>query len=322
MATAGGDVERPMTQTLKHIGAPPPPPRRSLGRRLLNWLTWRPWLVPAVLAVVVVIAATSVAAGWPHKRGTSAIPAAETNVTDELSAFFGPTLEPRKGGGSFGLNRIDIQRSTGTPFGYFARVTYPAYSSSTRASKTSDGITVGGTQLYLQTVAAPTDHAFLRYYLRIPNGFDWVKGGKLPGLYGGTVTSGRKIPNGVNGLSTRYMWRAGGAAEVYAYLPTSKEHGTSLGRGDWHWPTGSWTCVEQEVSLNQPGRSDGSVNVWLNGKQVLAQRDLTFRTSDNLEIGGLFFSTFFGGGDKTWATPTSQSIDFADFAISDRREGC
>ncbi|WP_181449171.1 polysaccharide lyase [Nonomuraea aridisoli] len=43
--------------------------------------------------------------------------------------------------------------------------------------------------------------------------------------------NGGRIPDGTNGLSTRFMWRANGAGEVYAYLPTSREHGTSLGRG-------------------------------------------------------------------------------------------
>jgi hypothetical protein len=261
----------------------------------------------------------SVLWAWPGKHVHASNN--ESKVSAALSAFFGPGLRPRDGG-SFGLDRIDLQPSTGTPFGYYGRVTYPAFSSSVLASKTSDGITSGGSQLYLTSTAGPTDHAFLRYYLRIPSGFDWVKGGKLPGLYGGTSTSGRKIPDGANGLSTRYMWRAGGAGEVYAYLPTSKEHGTSLGRGDWHWPTDQWTCVEQEVTLNDPGRANGSVNVWLNDQQVLAQRGLTYRNSSSLQIDGLFFSTFFGGGDKTWATPVTQHADFADFEISQSHIGC
>ena len=40
------------------------------------------------------------------------------------------------------------------------------------------------------------DQARLGYYVRFQPGFDFVKGGKLPGLYGGTVTAGRHIPDG------------------------------------------------------------------------------------------------------------------------------
>ncbi len=276
------------------------------------------WARSVIGGLVIGMVLVSVVWAWPSKQIHSS---GEPNLNDQLSAFFGPGLHPRSGG-SFGIDRIDIQRSSGTPFGYFARVTYPAYSSSTRASTTSEGITVGGSQLYLRDAAGSTDHAFLRYYLRIPSGFNWVKGGKLPGLYGGTVTSGRKIPDGADGLSTRYMWRAGGAGEVYAYLPTSVQHGTSLGRGNWNWPTNQWACVEQEVTLNEPGKDNGSVNVWLNNSQVLAQRGLTFRSSPSLQIDGLFFSTFFGGGDQTWATPIQQHVDFADFEISRSHIGC
>lgn len=35
--------------------------------------------------------------------------------------------------------------------------------------------------------------------------------------------------------------------------------------------------------------------------------DLVIRTSDNIaSVGGLYFSTFFGGDDSSWATPTQQ----------------
>jgi hypothetical protein len=174
-------------------------------------------------------------------------------------------------------------------------------------------------QLYLKFANGPADRAWLRYFLRFPAGFEFVKGGKLPGLYGGSVTSGRHIPDGSNGLSTRYMWRAKGAGEVYAYLPTSEHHGTSLGRGSWHWPSGRWCLVEQQVTLNDPGRANGTVAVSLDNQLVLLQSDLTFRTTDALQIEGLFFSTFFGGGDASWASPVAQHADFAGFTAGTYR---
>jgi hypothetical protein len=41
-----------------------------------------------------------------------------------------------------------------------------------------------------------------------------------------------------------------------------------------------------------------------------------FRTVGSLRIDGLFFSTFFGGGDSSWASPVDQHADFAGFAVS------
>ncbi|GAA2306926.1 hypothetical protein OKJ48_32365 [Streptomyces kunmingensis] len=217
--------------------------------------------------------------------------------------------------GSFGLDRADVRSDGGPVPGPYLRVRYPARSASPTVARTYDR-PQGGTQLYLPLRDGPVDSLHLRYYLRFPRGFDFVKGGKLPGLYGGYATSGGHVPDGENGLSTRYMWRSEGRGEVYAYLPTSVEHGTSLGRGDWSWPVGRWACVEQAVRLNRPGRSDGSVTVLLDGRRVLHHRGLRFRTTDDLRIEGVFFSTFFGGGDPSWATPRTQHVDFAAFAVS------
>ncbi len=231
-----------------------------------------------------------------------------------LDAFFGTDLA-RQNFGSFGFTDATVLPVADSRFRTMLQVRYPADSASQRAAATSD-TPHGGTQLYLAWQSGPADEAYLRYFVRFPAGFEFVKGGKLPGLYGDRVTSGRHIPDGTNGFSTRYMWRTAGAGEVYAYLPTSVAHGTSLGRGSWVWPTGVWTEVQQHVRLNTPGRADGLVQVWLNGVLVLDETGLLFRTTPTLRIDGLFFSTFFGGGDASWATPREQSVDFAGFALA------
>jgi hypothetical protein len=216
--------------------------------------------------------------------------------------------------GSFGLDRgIVLPATEGAP-GPVLRVTYPAGSASNRAAA-EDGAANGGVQAYLRLPNGSVDQARLRYYVRFQPGFDFVKGGKLPGLYGGTVTSGGHIPNGTNGFSTRYMWRTGGAGEVYAYLPSSVDHGTSLGRGSWQFTPGQWTPIEQEVRLNSPGQADGSVTVWVNGTQVFQQSGMVYRTTRSVKIDGLFFSTFFGGGDSSWASPSDQYAEFAAFSM-------
>lgn len=251
---------------------------------------------------------------------SSAVPEKGPTLATMAGTFFGSGLVPQERG-SFGLeDRTRIIRSDDSRFPKVLRVYFPANSASNRSAE-GDGTTAGGAQLYLKLADGAADRLYLRYYVRFPEGFDFVKGGKLPGLYGGTVTSGLRIPDGTDGFSTRYMWRRDGDAEIYAYLPTSEEHGTSLGRGSWTWKTGKWTCVEQEVRLNTPGQSDGSVTVWLDGEEEQRVDSLTFRTVDSLHIEGIFFSTFFGGGDSSWASPKNQYADFAAFAISDRRIG-
>jgi hypothetical protein len=236
-----------------------------------------------------------------------------------MDDFFGSDFT-RQDFGAFGADRARLMPSGDARFPTALRVRYPADSASQLSAAESD-TEHGGAQVYVARRAGPLDEAYLRYYVRFPPGFDFVKGGKLPGLYGGRMNNGRKIPDGTNGFSTRYMWRTGGAGEVYAYLPTSVKNGTSLGRGHWTWPTGIWTQVEQHVRLNTPDHADGQVQVWLNGNLAFDQTGLTYRTTTRLKIDGLFFSTFFGGGDASWATPRDQYADFADFELATHHLG-
>ncbi|HEY9649617.1 MAG TPA: hypothetical protein V6C95_03065, partial [Coleofasciculaceae cyanobacterium] len=203
------------------------------------------------------------------------------------------------------------------PSGKFAkvlRVRYPAGSASPAVSRKYN-VPLGGTQFYSTLGITATNSLRLSYYLRFSENFDFVKGGKLPGLFGGDGASGGTIPNGTDGFSTRFMWRKNGDGEVYAYLPTSNEYGTSIGRGNWRFQPGRWYRLEQEVRLNQPGQNNGQIRVWLDGQEVLEQQGLTFRSIDQLKINGIFFSTFFGGNDTSWATPKDVYVDFANFSV-------
>ncbi|MGB7440499.1 MAG: polysaccharide lyase [Coleofasciculaceae cyanobacterium] len=217
--------------------------------------------------------------------------------------------------GEWGLqNTTELTDSSGK-FGSLLRVDYPEGSAAPSVSR-NEGAALGGAQFYADLGVPGKDSLRLSYYVRFAEDFDFVKGGKLPGLYGGTGASGGNIPDGTDGFSTRFMWRGDGDGEVYAYLPTTEKYGTSLGRGNWKFQPGTWHYLEQEINLNDPGKANGELQVLLDGKSVLDQEGLTFRTTDKLKIDGIFFSTFFGGGDSSWATPQDTHIDFADFSVS------
>lgn len=281
------------------VGRPAGSGRPRAGRR-----GFRCRIGLGVVAVVVGLAACQTTP--PEERVTGVDP----EVTPaELQQFLGNHLRYTDHG-DFGLDHARLVTTTDAPDRQLLRITYPAGSASRSA-----GGTDGGTQAYLE-LPRPADTLDLRYRLRFPTGFDFVKGGKLPGLYGGTVTGGQRIPDGTNGFSTRYMWRTGGNGEIYAYLPTSHDHGTSLGRGCWQFAPGAWTTMRQRIQLNTPGHDNGRITVWQDGHLVLDHTGLQFRTTDRLRIQGLFFSTFFGGDDTTWATPTDQHTDFAAFTLT------
>lgn len=216
--------------------------------------------------------------------------------------------------GDWGWENASAIADPSQRFSRILRVRYPAGSASPNAARTS-GAPLGGLQFYANLGIAPRDSLRLSYDVRLSENFDFVKGGKLPGLFGGTAVSGGKIPNGTNGFSSRFMWRKLGRGEIYAYLPTSDEYGTSIGRGSWQFTPGTWQHLEQKIDLNQIGKSNGRVQVWLDGEKVLDKTDLNFRTTKRLQIEGIFFSTFFGGSDLSWATPRDVYVDFANFAV-------
>lgn len=261
-------------------------------------------------------------ASRPSGAGTAPPVDADDELAARLAGVVGAGLTPARHG-AFGMDQAEIRTAEagdrpvvdGRPaFDRYLRVRYPAGSASQTVMRET-GAPSGGAQAYLYYDGRPADTLVLRYYVRFPDGFDFVKGGKLPGLFGGTVTSGQHIPDGSNGFSTRLMWRTDGEGEVYAYLPSSVQHGTSIGRGQWVFPTGKWTEVRQEVRLNSPDREDGEVAVWVDGRMVLDSAGIRFRTSEELGIEGVFFSTFFGGDDPSWASPIDQYADFAAISV-------
>ncbi|MEM8612463.1 MAG: polysaccharide lyase [Cyanobacteria bacterium P01_H01_bin.105] len=224
------------------------------------------------------------------------------------------TWEPRDGK-SWGFNNLEILSSADGPFETVLRVHYPASSASPSVSRQAES-PLGGAQFYADLFLPAQTQMSLTYYLRFAEGFDFVKGGKLPGLFGGVGASGGTIPNGTDGFSARLMWRHDGQGEVYAYLPTSETYGTSIERGAWRFQPGIWYKLKQEIKLNTPDQADGEIRLWVNDTLVIEQKELMFRTVDSLQIDGIFFSTFFGGGDVSWATPQDTYIDFADFSIA------
>ena len=95
------------------------------------------------------------------------------------------------------------------------QITYPAgsYSGGT-----------GGAQWYTQwksSDGSTFNSMLLSYELAFDSDFDWVKGGKLPGLRGGSDAfgcSGGTQPTGGDCFSTRLMWRSSAVGEGRAPL--------------------------------------------------------------------------------------------------------
>ncbi len=195
----------------------------------------------------------------------------------------------------------------------FLRVLYPE--DSINFGSTDDDRPLGGASFFVPISAGRA--GCLHYKLRFPDGFDFVKGGKLPGLYAGEAPSGGDKVSGRDGWSIRLMWREDGDGELYEYVYNKKgKYGASVGRGLFRFPTGEWVDVDLEVRENDPGSRNGLARLWIDGRLVIEQTDIVFVREGEAEAEtGLFFSTFFGGSDSDWATPRDQHIDFGDFQL-------
>ena len=78
------------------------------------------------------------------------------------------------------------------------------------------------------------DDLYCSYYVRFAPGFDYVKGGELPGLAGGAANTGGNKPTGRDGWSARMMWRTGGEVVQYVYhvdQPTHLRRRLPVGHG-------------------------------------------------------------------------------------------
>lgn len=125
------------------------------------------------------------------------------------------------------------------------------------------------------------------------------------------------------------MWRTGGEGEIYAYImPSGKnfcsqpsitcnhDYGTSLGRRTFSFQTGRWQTVWLYVGLNEQQKRNGVVALWFNGVKAFELGNLVIRNSGDIaSIGGLYFSTFFGGYDSSWATETQQFSYFRNMQL-------
>ncbi len=217
-------------------------------------------------------------------------------------------VEPDFGAAPPWNDGLDEGRATivGEDDGQFLRVTYPGG---------EFGPGDGGVQ-FIVALPGTYDELRLSYRVRFGAGFEFVKGGKLPGLVGGSSPTGCVEDKG--GFSARMMWRTDGAAVQYMYFPEKVEAcGDDYGYGVAFAP-GTWHTVEHRLVMNTPGEHDGVLQAWFDGALVLDDAAFLYRLEDGTYgIDALYFSTFYGGSDETWAPASDQTVDYDDFVITE-----
>lgn len=178
------------------------------------------------------------------------------------------------------------------------------------------GPSEAGSQWAVNLGSNSSDDLFVSYRVRFVGDFDFVRGGKLPGLSGGESNTGGRKPNGSDGWSGRIMWRPQGAAVQYVYHPDQPTiYGDDMSWGRT-FPADRWVRVETRIKMNTPGQRNGIVQSWMDGQRVLNRTDVRFRDTSGFQIDRFLFDTFFGGNSAEWAPSKEEHIDFDDFVVS------
>ena len=198
-----------------------------------------------------------------------------------------------------------------------------------------EGETTGSKSQWKLDLDAGYEELFLTYRMRFDEGFDFVRGGKLPGLIGGAGNTGGDRPNGTDGWSARMMWRTDGSSG--SQLPTDRanivqyvyhpDQPSTFGQ-DYRWDdnsTGDWKAFDSDVwyhfqhrvVMNTPGENDGVIQAWLDGELVMDVQDIRFRDVASLQIDQMYFSTFFGGSSEIWEASRDEFAYYDDFVIAE-----
>ena len=168
------------------------------------------------------------------------------------------------------------------------------------------------------------EELYISYDVKFSENFDFVRGGKLPGLCGYNVTqdprdgcnTGGGFPTGYDGWSARGMWREDGKLENYVYHADQfYEYGD-----DEYWTAsaerGKWHSFQHRIVLNTVGEANGIVEAWFDGVKVLSSNTMLYRKTADIGINLFYFSTFYGGADPSWAPTSDQYIYFDNFRIA------
>ncbi|MFN3744029.1 MAG: polysaccharide lyase [Hyphomicrobiaceae bacterium] len=132
--------------------------------------------------------------------------------------------------------------------------------------------------------AGPVTAACASYAFKLDRQFAFGPGGRLPGLLGGSSGDSRAAPDA---FSVRLAWDDRGQLDILSHLAAAGAPRVANERSGTELPRGRWVSVDQEVVLNTPGRADGIVRVWLDGKLHFESRKVAFRADAHATVRGV-----------------------------------
>ncbi len=167
--------------------------------------------------------------------------------------------------------------------------------------------------------------ATLSYDVKFHSAFEFVKGGKLPGLGGGEKPTGcTSDPDEMDGWTIRVMWLnagTGGAIVPVLYVYDRDRPPGVCGdvyvlpdeNPEFVFHTGSWYRVDLQVQMNSTmGGHNGWARLYVEGVLVAEATDLSLKATLGMGIDTFMFNTFHGGDDNSWAPQQEETYAYFD----------
>jgi len=204
----------------------------------------------------------------------------------------------------------------------------------------------GGTNLKFSPKGfASSETVELTYDVFVPKEFEFCKGGKIGvGMNIGGGTGGKDWD--VDDGSFRLMWRRGGQLIGYLYLPQNmgkyqpenvncpllkaqpKEFIDAIGgrapkagldvfrftKQKMWLKKGQWNAIRMRAVMNDVGKSNGRLEIELNGARM--ETGITWRGKASDRFEQLQMANWFGGGDKSYSPQRDQTLKIRNVRVT------
>jgi hypothetical protein len=288
----------------------------------------------------VMLASAALLASPIHSESASAAPSTNANITKKQSTILAANFNSTKVGKvdpkSFRSQVGNTNTNTGAYLGMTYRKDYRGSGNVVRTELTKNKYIAssgaGRGNVLMIKLPGSYDSACMSYNIRFASGFDFSAGGKLPGFVGVAPGTSPSTPEGggstAHGWSGRLMWlgakmwgfvRSADASNMvvtYLYHPDQdREWGDNVSWGKSFEP-GVWHTVRQCNVMNTVGKADGALQTWFDGKLVMQQYDVVYRTDPNVHITHFDWSIFRGGDSTAWTSSKTGYVDMDNLKVT------